>query len=235
MKALFAMDLINRQAVRLRKGDFRDVTVYSSDPLERIAGMVGCGARDFHIIDLDGARTGDPQHRDLIAAIRQKVPGYMEVGGGIRTVETVAEYAGMGVDGIIVGTAALEDETFLERCGAYRNIVLGLDLLEGKPMARGWKSVVERDVGEILRASEGIGVMAVLCTSIARDGMLMGPDYEAMEKVQALTRLPLIASGGVTTIGDVRRLKDMGVWATILGKAVYEGLIQIEEAMDYAD
>ncbi len=235
MKALFAMDLIDQKAVRLRKGDFREVTVYSDDPPARIAEMVSRGAKDFHIIDLDGARTGEPHHMKVIEKIREQVPGYMEVGGGIRTEEMVKSYAALGVDGIIVGTAALEDEAFFERCGAYRNIVLGLDLLDGRPMARGWRSVVDRGVKEILDASERTGIMAILCTSIARDGMLMGPDYEAMDMVMSMTELPLIASGGVTTIDDVKRLKGMGVWATILGKAVYEGLMRIEEALPYAD
>lgn len=235
MKALFAMDLIDQRAVRLRKGDFNEVTVYSDDPPAKISEMVSRGAKDFHIIDLDGARTGTPHHMDLIAKVRQKVPGYMEVGGGIRTGETVEAYAALRVDGIIVGTAALEDAVFFEHCRFYKNIVLGLDLLDGKPMVRGWKSAVERDIGEILEASERIGIMAILCTSIARDGMLTGPDYEAMEKLMTMTGLPLIASGGVTTIEDVKRLQDMNLWATILGKAVYEGLIQIEEALLYAD
>jgi phosphoribosylformimino-5-aminoimidazole carboxamide ribotide isomerase len=235
MKALFAMDLIDNKAVRLIKGDFTKVTVYSEDPASKIEEMIDRGARDFHIIDLDGARTGKRVHHELIENIRLKVSGYMETGGGIRTEDGIKHYAGLGVNGIIVGTQALEDDSFFQRLSVFNNIILGLDLLDGRPMSRGWKTTVNKDVKEILEASERIGIMAVLCTSIARDGMLTGPDYEGMEALMKMTKLPVIASGGVTTIDDVKRLKDMGAWAAILGKAVYEGLIKIEEAVKYAD
>ncbi|MCX5812595.1 MAG: 1-(5-phosphoribosyl)-5-[(5-phosphoribosylamino)methylideneamino] imidazole-4-carboxamide isomerase [Proteobacteria bacterium] len=235
MKALFAMDLIDNKAVRLVKGDFTKVTVYSNDPVAKIEEMIDRGARDFHIIDLDGARTGKRVHHEIIKNVRLKVDGYMETGGGIRTEDDIKYYSGMGVDGIIVGTQALEDDSFFQGLSIFSNIILGLDLLEGKPMSRGWKTTVDKDVREILEASERIGIMAVLCTSIARDGMLSGPDYEGMETLLKMTKLPVIASGGVTSIDDVKRLKDMGAWAAILGKAVYEGLIKIEEAVKYAD
>ncbi|MCX5804945.1 MAG: 1-(5-phosphoribosyl)-5-[(5-phosphoribosylamino)methylideneamino] imidazole-4-carboxamide isomerase [Proteobacteria bacterium] len=235
MKALFAMDLIDSKAVRLIKGDFTKVTVYSEDPVAKIEEMVEKGARDFHIIDLDGARTGKRVHHEIIKKIRSKVGGYMETGGGIRTEDDIKYYSELGLNGIIVGTQALEDESFFQKLSGLENIILGLDLLEGKPMSRGWKTAVDKNVAEILKESERIGIMAVLCTSIARDGMLSGPDYEGMEMLLKMTKLPVIASGGVTNIDDVKRLKDMGVWATILGKAVYEGLIKIEEAVKYAD
>jgi phosphoribosylformimino-5-aminoimidazole carboxamide ribotide isomerase len=231
MKALFAMDLMGGKTVRLMKGDFTKVTVYSDDPVSKIEEMIGRGAKDFHIIDLDGARTGVPHHREIVGMIGTRVDGYLEVGGGIRSEETVREYTDLGAKGVIVGTRALEDEAFFEGLSRFKNIVLGLDLLDGKPMARGWKTAVEKDIKGILEASERIGVLAVLCTSIARDGMLQGPDFEGLKEMMRMTALPVIASGGVTSIDDVKRLKDMGAWATILGKAVYEGLIGIEEAI----
>jgi phosphoribosylformimino-5-aminoimidazole carboxamide ribotide isomerase len=200
-----------------------------------IEEMVRRGARDFHIIDLDGARGGEPVHGDIIKKIRTLVKGYMEVGGGIRTDDTIKYYSDLGIDGIIIGTRALEDEDFFESLSRFGNIVLGLDLLQGKPMARGWKSAVDRDVSAILTAAERIGIMAVLCTSIERDGMLTGPDFEGLKAISDMTRLPVIASGGVSKIEDVGRLKEADVWATIIGKAFYEGFISIEEAMGYAD
>ncbi len=235
MKALFAMDLIGGQCVRLMKGDFSKVTVYSQDPLSKIQEMIKKGARDFHIIDLDGARTGLPANRNLIKEIRHEVNGYMEVGGGIRREEDIKDYSESGVNGIIVGTQALEDEVFFQGLEKFDNIILGLDVYEGKPMVRGWKTSVNKDIRGILKASEQIGIIAILCTSIARDGMLSGPDYEGMKQMLEMTTLPLIASGGVASIDDVKRLKEMGVWGVILGKAVYEGLIRIEEAVEYAD
>jgi phosphoribosylformimino-5-aminoimidazole carboxamide ribotide isomerase len=229
------MDLMGGKTVRLRKGDFEEVTVYSDDPPAMIEEMVRRGARDFHIIDLDGARSGEPVHGDIIKKIRTLVKGYMEVGGGIRTDDTIKYYSDLGIDGIIIGTRALEDEDYFESLSRFGNIVLGLDLLQGKPMARGWKSAVDRDVSTILTSAERVGIMAVLCTSIERDGMLTGPDFEGLKALSEMTRLPVIASGGVSKIEDVRRLKEADVWATIIGKAFYEGFISIEEAMGYAD
>jgi phosphoribosylformimino-5-aminoimidazole carboxamide ribotide isomerase len=235
MKALFAMDLMNGKCVRLKKGDFTQVTVYSEDPVNKIEEMRAKGAHDFHIIDLDGARTGERTHHEIIGNIRKNVEGYMEVGGGIRDVNDIQYYGERGLNGIIIGTRALEDDIFFEGLSKFKNIVLGLDLYEGKPMVRGWKTAVNKDIQELLDASERIGIMAILCTSIERDGMLTGPDYAGLKKLASQTKLPVIASGGVTTIDDVKKLKDSGVWAAILGKAVYEGLIKIEEAVTYAD
>jgi len=235
MKALFAMDLIGGECVRLVKGDFSKVTVYSKDPVSKIEELVRRGARDFHIIDLDGARTGHRVNTDVIRKIREKVPGYMEVGGGIRREEDINDYSVTGINGIIVGTQALEDEQFFKKLSAYNNIVLGLDVLDGKPMVRGWKSAIDRSVEEILKEARQVGIMAILCTNVAKDGMLSGPDYDGMKRMVEWTDIPLIASGGVTSIDDVKRLKDLGVWAVILGKAIYEGLIKVEEAAKYAD
>ncbi len=235
MKAFFAMDLMGGKAVRLKKGDFEKVTVYSDNPVATIEEMIGRGARDFHIIDLDGARTGKPVHGDIIKEIRTKVKGYMEVGGGIRDEETIEFYSELGVDGVIIGTRALEDEIFFKGLSKFSNIILGLDLLGGRPMSRGWKSAVDRDAASILKTAELAGTMAVLCTSIERDGMLTGPDFAGLRKISEMTKLPVIASGGVSNIDDVRRLKETDVWAAIIGKAFYEGFIGIEEAMVYAD
>lgn len=232
MKALFAMDLIGGKTVRLKRGNFSDITVYSNNPLEKIREMVARGARDFHIIDLDGARQGMPVHFELIKNIRSEIKGYMEVGGGIRTEENIRAYEELNIDGIIVGTRALEDREFFRRLSSYTNIILGLDVYDGKPMIKGWKEAVDLDLDEILKEAEQIGIKALLCTAIARDGMLTGPDFEGLEKILKATRIPVIASGGVTTLDDIKRLKSMDVWATIIGKAFYEGLIRIEDVME---
>jgi len=235
MKALFAMDLMRNKTVRLQKGDFEKVTVYSDNPLDKIDEMIQRGACDFHIIDLDGARTGRRTHHELIKRMRLKIKGYMEVGGGIRNEEDIRYYDESGMDGIIVGTRALEDNAFFEKLSRFKNIILGLDLLNGIPMVRGWKTAIDKDIRQILEESERIGIMAILSTSISRDGMLVGPDYVGLKNILSMTKIPVIASGGVTHIDDVKRLKDMGSWAVILGKSVYEGLIKIEEAVKYAD
>lgn len=235
MKIFFAMDLIGGNAVRLLKGDFSQVTIYSRNPPETIENMCKAGARDFHIIDLDGAREGSRKHSDLIRAIRQKVPGYMEVGGGIRTEDDIAFYSATNVDGMIVGTRALEDKMFFRGLSRFRNIVLGLDLYEGRPMVKGWKEAAAMSLEEVLELAAEARIMAILFTSISKDGTLSGPDFGAIEKMQTTTNLPIIASGGVSTMKDLQELKEMNVWAAIVGKAYYEGRIQIEEAVSLAD
>ena len=235
MKIFFAMDLIGGKAVRLVKGDFSQATVYSQDPPDTIESMRRAGARDFHVIDLDGAREGKRVHSDLIRAIRQKAQGYMEVGGGIRTEEDIAYYSDMGIDGVIVGTRALEDKAFFRGLSRFNNIVLGLDLYEGRPMVKGWKEAAGISLQEVLDLASGSGIMAILFTSISKDGTLSGPDLDAIRAMQSSTHLPIIASGGVSSIEDLRRLKEMDVWAAIVGKAYYEGRIRIEEAIGLAD
>lgn len=235
MKIFFAMDLIAGKAVRLVKGDFARTTVYSEEPLATIDAMRASGARDFHIIDLDGARTGARVHADLIASIRERVPGYMEVGGGIRSEEDIAYYSNIGVSGVIVGTRALEDRAFFKGLSRFANIVLGLDVADGKPMVKGWKEAADISTEEVLGIAAEAHIMAILFTSIARDGTLSGPDFAAISALQRMTQIPIIASGGVSTIDDVRQLKEMGVWAAIVGKAFYEGRITVEEAMQFAD
>jgi len=234
LKIFFAMDLIAGRVVRLVKGDFSKATVYSDTPLAMIDTMRNAGARDFHIIDLDGARTGMRVHSDLIAAIRKKVDGYMEVGGGIRNDEDIAYYSAIGLDGVIVGTRAMEDRAFFRGLSRFHNIVLGLDLYEGKPMAKGWKEAADISLEELLELSSAHGIMAILFTSIARDGTLSGPDLDAIRMMQEKTSLPIIASGGVSSVEDLERLKEMDVWAAIVGKAYYEGRIRIEEATGLA-
>jgi phosphoribosylformimino-5-aminoimidazole carboxamide ribotide isomerase len=235
MKILFAMDLIDGQCVRLVRGDFAKKTVYSDDPPAMIDQMKGAGARDFHIIDLDGARTGQAAHRELIKRLRGAIDGYLEVGGGIRSDEDIAFYTSCGVNGIIVGTRALTDPLFFESLSAHRNIVLGLDMSEGRIMVKGWQEAAPLSLEKVLEDSARIGVTALLCTNISRDGMLSGADIAGLEHMKSLTDIPIIASGGVASIEDLARLKEMDVWAAIVGKAFYEGRIRIEEAMNYAD
>ena len=141
----------------------------------------------------------------------------------------------MGINGVIVGTRALEDKGFFRGLSRFHNIVLGLDLYEGKPMVKGWKEAAEVSLQEMLELASGSRVMAILFTSIAKDGTLSGPDFDAIGNMQSMTDLPIIASGGVSSIEDLRRLKEMDVWAAIVGKAYYEGRIRIEEAIEFAD
>jgi phosphoribosylformimino-5-aminoimidazole carboxamide ribotide isomerase len=235
MRIFFAMDLMDGQAVRLVRGDFTQKTVYSADPPEMIEAMKSLGAKDFHVIDLDGARTGTAINRPIIEGIRKRVDGYIEVGGGIRSEKDIGYYTQIGINGIIIGTKALTDPPFFEGLSEFRNIVLGLDVLEGNLMVKGWKEAAPISLEQALAHAEKIGAMALLCTNIARDGMLTGPDFDGLARIRAMTTLPVIASGGVSNVDDLRGLRDMGVWAAIVGKAFYEGRVRIDEAMIYAD
>ncbi len=235
MKILFAMDLIEGCAVRLVRGDFEQKTVYSDDPAAMIGRMSAEGARDFHVIDLDGARTGKVSHGKLIKRIRGSVAGYLEVGGGIRSEEDIDFYGQAGADGIIVGTRALTDAAFFEGLSRFRNIVLGFDMYEGKLMVKGWKEAASVDAERVLDDAQRVGVAALLCTNIARDGVLAGPDLQGVAKMKSMTSLPIIASGGVSRADDLKALKELDVWAAIVGKAFYEGKIGVQEAMAYAD
>ncbi|MGD0228970.1 MAG: 1-(5-phosphoribosyl)-5-[(5-phosphoribosylamino)methylideneamino] imidazole-4-carboxamide isomerase [Syntrophorhabdales bacterium] len=235
MKILFAMDLIAGRFVRLVRGDFERMTVYGDDPAAMIARMVAEGARDFHVVDLDGARTGAVVHREVIKEVRAAVDGYLEVGGGIRREGDITSYAAMGVNGVIVGTRALTDPAFFEGLSAFRNIVLGLDMYEGRLMVKGWKEAASAGLEKVLDDARRVGVMALLCTNIAGDGMLTGPDFEGLGRIKEMTALPIIAAGGVSSADDLKALREMDVWAAIVGKAFYEGNIGVREAMIYAD
>ena len=157
------------------------------------------------------------------------------MGGGIRRDEDIAAYAQCGVNGIIVGTRALTDPLFFEGLSAYPNIVLGLDMYEGKTDGKGLERGRPADMEKVLEDARRFGIMALLCTNIARDGMLTGPDYEGISRMKSMTALPIIASGGVSSVDDLKHLKELDVWAAIVGKAFYEGRIGIQEAMAYAD
>lgn len=235
MKILFAMDLIEGQCVRLVRGDFDKKKVYSDDPPAMIEQMKRAGAKDFHIIDLDGARTGRAGQRELIKTLRGRIDGYLEVGGGVRSDEEIGYYSACGVNGVIVGTRALTDPSFLESLSAHRNIVLGLDMLDGRLMVKGWSEAAPLDLERVLEDAARLNIMALLCTNIARDGMLTGADIEGLSRMKAMTNIPIIASGGVASVEDIRRVKEMELWACIVGKAYYEGRVTIEEAMSYAD
>ncbi|MEM3018557.1 MAG: 1-(5-phosphoribosyl)-5-[(5-phosphoribosylamino)methylideneamino] imidazole-4-carboxamide isomerase [Candidatus Bathyarchaeia archaeon] len=234
MKVLFAIDLLDGMCVRLERGSFETSKVYSLDPLSTLHNMMDKGAKDFHIIDLNGARDGVPRHIELVRSMRGRIEGYMQVGGGVRTLEVIERFRELGADGIILGTEALDGE-LIWQLHDFRGLILALDVLDGVPMVRGWRQKARRSVEQILEIAEEKGFMAILVTAIERDGMLSGPDLSFLETLLGKTKLPLIASGGVADSEDLRRLKDMGLFGAVVGKAIYEGKIKVEEAVKYAD
>lgn len=233
-----AIDLLHHKAVRLIKGDYEQVTVYSEDPVSLAKEFETTGATHLHVVDLEGARSGVPAHADLLQAIRENTSLFIEVGGGIRNLDTVRTLIESGVQRVILGTAALEDPAFLaEAIRTYgTKIAVGVDVRNGKLSVRGWKEDTDKDAVEFCNqlASDGIG--AIIYTEISRDGMLQGVDYDAYVKLaDALGRenraVQLIASGGLTTADEIEALSKIGMDGAILGKAMYEGKLTLSQAL----
>lgn len=229
MKILIAIDILDGKCVRLKRGDFGEITEYSEDPLSVFIDLTRKGVKDFHVIDLDGAKEGKPKNIDVVRKMRESFDGYMQVGGGIRDRDSAVSYLEIGVDRIIVGTGAFTDPNFLDSIPHPERVILSLDLLFGKPMIRGWREDAKRDLNEVIEDAEKRGMWGFLVTSIERDGMLEGPNFDLIEKVLKMTKLPVIASGGIKSISDVEALSRLGVSGVVIGRAIYEGRIRLED------
>lgn len=231
-----AIDLFEGKAVRLLKGDYKKMTVYHENPLEVTADFERAGARFLHIVDLEGAKTGETKNRKLIEQIAQNTSFFIQAGGGIRTMETIEAYLGAGVDRVILGTAAIQDETFLkkalERFG--EKIAVGIDVKDGKAAIKGWTSVSTFSCAELFEKMCGLGVKTIICTDISRDGGMAGSNAALYQELSERFAVDLIASGGVSSIEDVKRLKDLKLSGAIIGKAYYTGAIAIKEAIEVA-
>lgn len=235
MELIPAIDLRGAKLVRLEQGDYERETVYDADPARVAASFVAAGATRLHVVDLDGAREGRMRNEAPIQAILSaagSVP--LQLGGGIRSMERIEAVLALGVDRVILGTAALE-EPDLVRASAQRfpgRIVLGLDAREGCIAIRGWQETAEVGVEEILQRFGDLPLAAVLHTDISRDGMLRGPNLAATSRLARLTQLPVIASGGVSSVEDLLELARTGVIAgVVVGRALYTGAIDLEDAL----
>lgn len=231
-----AIDIRDGKCVRLLQGDFDRTTVYSDDPVYMARKWQEKGAERIHVVDLDGSRLGAPQSRDVIKEIVREIDVPLQVGGGIRDIETVRIYIEMGVEYIIVGTGALKNRDFvLEACQRYRDsVVLGIDARDGKVALEGWTESTVMTPLEIARSYEGCGLAAVVYTDIARDGMETGINIESTKELAESVNIPIIASGGVAGIGDIEKLIEVeasGIMGVITGKALYEGTLSLEEAI----
>ncbi|MHB8881374.1 MAG: 1-(5-phosphoribosyl)-5-[(5-phosphoribosylamino)methylideneamino]imidazole-4-carboxamide isomerase [Thermodesulfovibrionales bacterium] len=232
-----AIDLKDGQCVRLRQGRKEDVTVYSQDPLTVAKKWETAGAKVLHIVDLDGAFTGKPINIDSILKIRRAVKLSIEVGGGIRDIVTVDKLLSAGIDRVIIGTSVIEDPAFvLEACSKFPGrIFIGIDAKDGMVAVRGWESVSDMDARELAKRVETVGVGGIIYTDIARDGMMTGPNIPAMQEMVNTVKIPVIASGGIATIEDVKNLLQIkGLWGAITGKAIYSGSLDLKEAIQVA-
>ncbi|VAX16611.1 Phosphoribosylformimino-5-aminoimidazole carboxamide ribotide isomerase [hydrothermal vent metagenome] len=236
MIILPAIDLMGGAVVRLRKGEFNDKTVYSGDPGAFAKKWADMGAEGIHIVDLDGARAGKPVNREAIRAITKMVNVPVEIGGGIRSLETAREYFDLGVSSVILGTSAIKNpDLVLEVAGIYPGRVLvGIDVKANKPAIDGWEKTVDADPVVLAAKFADMGAAGIIYTDISRDGMLEGPNIDGLKAFAEATSLPVTASGGVTTVDDVRdisKLKEHGVTSMIIGKALYDGAIDLEDAL----
>ena len=234
MNIIPAIDLIDGKAVRLQKGDYNKVTVYSEKPVEVAESFYKSGARFLHLVDLDGAKSGLADNFDTIKQIVEATELSVEVGGGIRNMDIVDLYANAGVDRIILGTAAVTDPDFLKvAVEKYKErIAVGVDIKDGMVAIKGWTEISELSCYDFCKQLCELGVSTVICTDISKDGMMSGTNLELYQGlVRDFPSIRIVASGGVSTLDDVRALKEMNVFGAILGKALYTSAINLSDAV----
>ena len=231
-----AIDLFEGKAVRLYKGDYGQMTVYSEHPEEIAADFAACGATHIHLVDLEGARSGETPNLETVLKIRESSGLFCEIGGGIRSMEIVDRYLGAGLDRVILGTAAVADEGFLraavEKYGA--KIATGADIRDGYVAVKGWTEQSGVTMDAFFEKMERIGVATVICTDISRDGAMRGTNREMYRTLSQKYSLQITASGGVSTMEDVRQLREMELYGAIIGKAYYTGDIDLKKAIEVA-
>ena len=234
MKIFPAIDLIGAQAVRLVKGDYNQKTVYNSDPIEVAKSFYSKGAEYLHLVDLDGAKSGNTDNFEVIRQIVNESGLKVEVGGGIRNMQTVEKYLSAGVFRVIIGTAAITDPDFLdEALEKYgEKIAVGVDIKDGFVATHGWTEVSDVSCEEFVQKMQQKGVKTIICTDISKDGMMSGTNIELYRSLSERFSIDITASGGVSTLEDVETLNDMNMYGAILGKALYTGAIDLEKAIE---
>ena len=231
-----AIDLVGGKAVRLYKGDYAQMTVYSDDPVSVAKDFQKAGAKRMHLVDLEAAKSGVPENAETIRAIAENTDLFLEVGGGIRTMQTLETYLSLGVDRAILGTAAVTDPQLLrEAVEKYgERVAVGVDLKDGYVAIKGWTETSDLTAEGFFAKMEALGVKTVICTDISRDGAMKGTNRALYRELSEKFSIDLIASGGVSSIGDVTALKEMGLHGAIIGKAYYTGAIDLKQALEAA-
>lgn len=237
MIILPAIDLYDGKAVRLYKGDYSQMTVYGDDPVKIAKDFVNQGASYIHIVDLEGARYGETPNLGTVEKIIAQSGLFAEIGGGIRDLDTVERYIKTGAKRIILGTAAVQDERFLytaaEKYGDL--IAVGVDIKDGFVAVRGWTEKTGYDCFGFCKKLQDMGIGTVICTDISKDGAMKGTNLPLYMSLSEQFKMNIIASGGVSTIDDVKRLRNINVYGAIIGKAYYEGTISLREAIEVAE
>ena len=231
-----AIDIKNGQCVRLAQGDFNRVTVYAENPLDMARLWAEKGAQRVHVVDLDGSVAGLPKNAGIVVDIAKSLSLPVQVGGGIRNMETIRYYLDNGVSAVILGTAAIQDEAFVRRAASEypKRIILGIDALNGNVAVRGWTEKTQLNAVDLAKQYENCGIRAIVYTDIQRDGMEKGVNVAATRELACAVSIPVIASGGVATLADIDRLlavDDCSFDGVIVGRALYTGAIALEDAI----
>lgn len=230
-----AIDLLGGKCVRLQQGDYQRETVFADDPTEMAAKWKDAGTKYLHLVDLDGAKDGSQVNGEVIRRIVQETGLICQVGGGVRDEDTVARLLDLGLARVIVGTRALRDpEWFAQMADKHpQQLVLGIDARDGMVATDGWLETSTTPAVELAQQIAGMtdNVAAIVYTDIARDGMLSGPNFQQLSEMQAATKTPVVASGGVTTLGDIVKLATMNTHAAIIGRAIYDGNLELTDVL----
>lgn len=231
-----AIDLYDGKAVRLYKGDYAEMTVYSENPIEIARDFENKGAKFIHMVDLQGAKDGTTPNIEIVKQIASETSLFTEIGGGIRTMETVDAYLQNGVDRVILGTAAVKDEAFLkaaiEKYG--ERIAVGIDVKDGFVAIKGWVEKSQYTCDEFFDKMEKMGVKYIICTDISKDGAMQGTNRELYKRLSEKFGVNITASGGVSDLEDIKALREMELYGAIIGKAYYIGAIDLKEALEEA-
>ncbi len=236
MKLFPAIDLYDGKAVRLLKGNYNEMTVYSDNPIEIARDFEKCGAKYIHIVDLEGARDGTTPNLNIVKQIAKETSLFCEIGGGIRNMQTIDTYISCGVDRVILGTAAVNDTEFLKRAIArYGNkIAVGVDIKDGYVAIKGWTEKSAYSCFEFCEMMQKLGVKTIICTDISKDGAMKGTNRELYRALSEKFSIDITASGGVSDIEDIKALREMNLYGAIIGKAYYIGAIDLKEALEVA-
>jgi len=228
-----AIDIFDGKCVRLKQGRFEDATVYFDDPLDAAKKWVEAGAQWLHVVDLNGAKEGKPVNVGPIEKIMTSIDLPIQIGGGIRTQDTAEIFLTMGAGRVIIGSAAVEDPDLVEiLCVKYEDRVgVSLDAKDGRIAIHGWQDVSDKDAIVVAQQFEGMGLQHLVYTDISKDGMMTGPNWEGLRKMIDSVSVHVIASGGITSLDDVKKAKELGAGGCILGRALYENKIDLKEAL----
>ena len=231
-----AIDLYDKKAVRLYKGDYQNMTVYSENPIEIARDFELCGATHIHMVDLEGAKDGTTPNIDIVKQVANETNLFVEIGGGIRTMDTVDKYLSAGVGRVILGTVAVTNTAFLkEAVSKYgEKIAVGADVKDGYIAIKGWLEKSQITLEDFLSEMQNIGVKYIICTDISKDGAMRGTNLELYKQLSLKYSMNITASGGVSSLDDVEKLREMDIYGAIIGKAYYIGAINLKDALEAA-